>query len=50
MSITTERNKPMTMKNPPHPGLVVLQECIEPSGRERLGNGNDFSAGHHELK
>ncbi len=32
MSITTERNKPMTMKNPPHPGLVVLQECIEPLG------------------
>ena len=24
--------QPMTMKNPPHPGLVVLQECIEPSG------------------
>ncbi len=22
----------MPMKNPPHPGLVVLQECIEPSG------------------
>jgi len=22
----------MTMKNPPHPGLIVLQECIEPSG------------------
>ena len=22
----------MIMKNPPHPGLVVLQECIEPSG------------------
>ena len=22
----------MTMKNPPHPGLVVLQECIAPSG------------------
>ena len=22
----------MTMKNPPHPGLVVLQECIEPTG------------------
>jgi antitoxin HigA-1 len=20
----------MVMKNPPHPGLVVLQECIEP--------------------
>ena len=32
MSITTERNKPVTMKNPPHPGLGVLQECIEPSG------------------
>jgi addiction module HigA family antidote len=32
MSITTKRNQPMTMKNPPHPGLVVLQECIEPSG------------------
>jgi addiction module HigA family antidote len=32
MSITTERNKPMTMKNPPHPSIVVLQECIEPSG------------------
>lgn len=23
-------NKPMMMKNPPHPGTVVLQECIEP--------------------
>jgi addiction module HigA family antidote len=22
----------MIMKKPPHPGLVVLQECIEPSG------------------
>jgi addiction module HigA family antidote len=32
MSITTERNKPVTMKNPPHPGIVVLQECIEPLG------------------
>lgn len=33
MSITTEqRERPMTMKNPPHPGLVVLQECIEPTG------------------
>jgi len=32
MSITAERNQRMTMKNPPHPGLVVLQECIEPSG------------------
>src|SRR5580658_7773741 len=32
MSITTERNKPMTMKTPPHPGIVVLQECIEPLG------------------
>jgi addiction module HigA family antidote len=32
MSITTERNQPVTMRNPPHPGLVVLQECIEPLG------------------
>src|SRR5260370_42370968 len=32
MSITTERDQPMTIKTPPHPGLVVLQECIEPSG------------------
>jgi antitoxin HigA-1 len=22
----------MTMKNPPHPGIVFLQECIEPLG------------------
>jgi len=22
----------MTMKNPPHPGSVVLRECIEPLG------------------
>jgi addiction module HigA family antidote len=22
----------MTMKNPPHPGLIVLRECIEPLG------------------
>lgn len=32
MSITTERNKSMVMKSPPHPGLVVLQECVEPLG------------------
>jgi addiction module HigA family antidote len=32
MSITTERKQSMIMKNPPHPGLVVLRECIEPSG------------------
>ena len=30
MSITTERNLPMTMKNPPHPGGIVLRQCIEP--------------------
>ena len=22
----------MTMKNPPHPGVIVLEECIEPLG------------------
>jgi addiction module HigA family antidote len=32
MSITTEKNQLMNMKNPPHPGIVVLQECIEPLG------------------
>ena len=32
MSITTRRNQPMTMKNPTHPGLVVLHDCIEPLG------------------
>jgi len=32
MSITTEKNQPMHMKNPPHPGVVVLQECIQPMG------------------
>ena len=31
MSITTERIQPM-MKNQPHPGVVVLDECIEPTG------------------
>jgi antitoxin HigA-1 len=32
MSVTTERNQPMTLKNPPHPGGVVLRQCIEPLG------------------
>src|SRR6204780_2882227 len=32
MSITTEKSRPMIMKNPPHPGRVVLQEGIEPLG------------------
>ena len=33
MSTITEGSIPMmTMKRPPHPGLVVLQECIEPLG------------------
>lgn len=32
MSITIERYKPTVMKNPPHPGTVVLQECVEPLG------------------
>jgi addiction module HigA family antidote len=32
MSITTERTRPTMMKNPPHPGRVVLQECVEPLG------------------
>src|SRR6202166_1956558 len=32
MLFTTERNQPMTMKNPPHPGGVVLRQCIQPLG------------------
>jgi antitoxin HigA-1 len=32
MSTTTNKKQPMTMKNPPHPGTVVLQECIQPTG------------------
>jgi len=33
MSITTKKGeRPMTMKNPPHPGGVVLRQCIEPMG------------------
>src|SRR6202163_440454 len=33
MSITTRQGEePMIMKNPPHPGGVVLRECIEPLG------------------
>ena len=33
MSITTKQgDHPMMMKNPPHPGGVVLRQCIEPLG------------------
>src|SRR5471032_1177006 len=33
MSITTRQgDRPMMMKNPPHPGGVVLRQCIEPLG------------------
>src|SRR5580658_10904747 len=32
LSLALLRLQPMPAKNPPHPGLVVLQECIEPSG------------------
>ena len=33
MSITTRQgDRPMKMKNPPHPGSVVLRQCIEPLG------------------
>ena len=32
--LTTTRHgeRPMMMKNPPHPGGVVLRQCIEPLG------------------
>ena len=33
MSITTRNGeRPMIMKNPPHPGGVVFRQCIEPLG------------------
>ena len=32
LSITTERKQLMTMKNPPHPSAIVLEECIQPMG------------------
>ena len=32
MSITTKEQQPLIMKNPPHPGGVVLRQCIEPLG------------------
>jgi antitoxin HigA-1 len=33
MSITTRQGeRPMTMKKPPHPGGVILRQCIEPLG------------------
>ena len=30
LTSTEKASVMMTMKNPPHPGQVVLQECIEP--------------------
>ena len=33
MSTTTRQGgRLMPMKNPPHPGVIVLQECVEPLG------------------
>jgi len=33
MSITTKpKERTLTMKNPPHPGGVILRQCIEPLG------------------
>jgi len=38
MSITTESGeRPILMKKPPHPGTVVLRECIEPLGLNITG-------------
>jgi antitoxin HigA-1 len=30
--ITKQGERPMTMKNPPHPGGVVFRQCVEPLG------------------
>jgi addiction module HigA family antidote len=32
MSIITEGEVPMPMHNPPHPGLTVRHDCLEPLG------------------
>jgi len=32
MSITIRQGEHLTMKNPPHPGAVVLRQCILPLG------------------
>ena len=32
LTTTRQRKRAMTMKNPPHPGGVVLRQCIEPLG------------------
>jgi addiction module HigA family antidote len=39
----------MTMKNPPHPGLVVLQECIEPSGLTITGAAQSLGVTRNTL-
>lgn len=49
MSITTERKQPMTMKNPPHPGVVVLQECIEPMGSTITDAAEALGVTHNTL-
>ena len=38
MSITTSRGEgSVTMKNPPHPGGVVLRQCLKPFGLTLTG-------------
>ena len=50
MSITTRQGRqPMTMKNPPHPGAVVLRECIEPLGLTITGAAEALGVSRNTL-
>src|SRR5438270_12110229 len=47
MSITTRQGeRPMTMKNPPHPGGIVLRQCIEPFGLTNTGAAEALGVTH----
>ena len=39
----------MSMKNPPHPGLSVLQDCLEPLGLSVAEGARKLGVGHEEL-
>ena len=39
----------MTVKNPPHPGGVVLRECIEPLGLTTTDAAEALGATHNTL-
>src|SRR6266496_5635406 len=50
MSITTRQgNRPMMMKNPPHPGGIVLRQCIEPLGLTITGAATSLGVTRNTL-